>query len=255
MAAKDLDQIVQANPEANGLAIVISNDYTEIKEVESLTGTTVDAKHMMDTFAVLRFATYYQKNIRKERLIEVVHTAASYREYPDSYRRIVVVFSGHGTNEQLFTQEGARVDINDILRPFHPEKAPVLGEIPKLFFIDACRGEKSNPGVYVPRGGEVVPTLHVPEQGNFLIAFSTMPEYRSYEVKGQGGIWITALAKKLKEENDTVLNVLTKVNKEMVEGFRRPGRAKSMQQPELLSRLNEVVNLFKEARGERQIYS
>ena len=250
MAAKDLDQLVQANPEANGLAIVISNDYKEIKEVESLTGTTVDAKHMIDTFTVLKFATYHQQNIRRDRLIEVVHTAASYQEYPDSYRRIAVVFSGHGTNEQLFTQEGARVDINDILRPFHPERAPFLGKIPKLFFIDACRGEKSNPGVYVPRGGELVSTLHVPEQGNFLIAYSTMPEYRSYEVKGQGGIWITALAKKLKEENASILDILTRVNEKMVEEFQRPGRAKSMQQPELLSRLNEEVNLFKEARGE-----
>ena len=250
MATKDLDQLMQECPVANGLAIIISNDYIELKEIESLTGTAVDAKHMMDTFTALNFATYYQKNISKEKLMDVVRSAASYGEYPASYRRIIVVFSGHGTNEQVFTQEGKRVEINDMLRPFHPERAPILGNIPKLFFIDACRGEKTNPGVYVSRGGELVSTLQVPKQGNFLIAYSTMPEYQSYEVKGQGGIWITALAKKLKEENASVLDILTKVNKEMVCEFQRPGRGKSMQQPELLSRLNEEVNLLKESKGE-----
>jgi len=32
-------------------------------------------------------------------------------------------------------------------------------------------------------------TLHIPPEGNFLIAYSTMPHYQSYKLKGEGGIW------------------------------------------------------------------
>jgi len=39
--------------------------------------------------------------------------------------------------------------------------------------------------------------LHIPPEGNFLIAYSMTPHYWSYELKGEGGIWMTSLAEKL----------------------------------------------------------
>ena len=241
--------MVQANPTANGLAIIVSNDYTPLPDLESLTGTYKDALHMKATFEILKFGVLHKHNINKVEFLDLMSQTANFTCYPESYKRVAIVFSGHGANNyQLYMQDGNLIRMEEIFYPFFPERAPLIGSIPKLFFIDACRGEGDNPGVMVPRGGEEVIMSKVPQQSNFLVAYSTIPGYKSYEARGVGGIWLTKLADELKKKDASVLDILTKVNKKMKKKYQRPGWGTFMQQPELVSRLNEGVYLLREAR-------
>lgn len=246
-SATAVHNIVLRNPTANGLALIFSNEYMKTPHWDTLTGTMIDAESMKSTFECLNFAVHYNSNTTRKELLDILHVVASYKKYPSSYRRIVVVFSGHGTiNQQLITEEGEPITVEEMLAVFYPETAPNLGGIPKLFFIDACRGDTGDPGVVVPKGCEDV-TLRVPHHGNFLIAYSTMPNYKSFEQKGKGGIWMTSLAAKLRDEDASVLDILTKVNEELIARFQSLEMQMCVQQPELHSCLNEEVNLWREA--------
>ena len=152
-------------------------------------------------------------------------------------------FSGHGTDEdeseQIFAYDGQTLDIKEeIVLPLTRHKA--VADIPKLFFIDACRGEKS----LVSKGAGAADTTksasdqqyfekgvqHV--EGNYRIDYATIPEHVSY-ANSAGSIWLPVLARALREENDSFQNIADNVKKQV---HQQLGNKK--QQCESVNRLN-----------------
>lgn len=239
--------ITRKNPNANGLAVIISNDYKEIKgsSLRHLHGAERDSEKMKETFKFLKFAVLHVHNYSIGDLMAILQAAAGHR-YPPSYRRIAVVFSGHGISGHIYTGDGKELDLKDIFDQFSISRTPNLGGISRLFFIDACRGNEKNKGVIVPRGGELIKTTIVPVGGNILIAYSTILHYMSYETP-EGGIWMTKLADKLKTDS-SICDILTNINSELVSEFcRSTGKTVDVQQPTFHSQLNEIINLYSEA--------
>ncbi len=242
----DVSTVVSRRQRANGFAVIISNDCAQVEGLEELRGTHIDATLMESTFEKLNFAVLHRCNVTSAQLMELFTCTANCR-YPPSYRRIAIVFSGHGAdNDQLYGQDGKLVKINDMFQLFFPERVHHLGNVPKLFFIDACRGCAHGKMVVVPRGGEEKKAVPVPEQGNYLVAYSTIPGHLSYEVRDAGGVWMPLLASTLLTEDVSVHDVLTKVNEKLLRKYEEPGWV-GIQQPECLSRLNEGVYLLREA--------
>ena len=180
-------------------------------------------------------------------LIKVLDEAKK-MPFSSSYKRLIFAFAGHGNEKgQIITSEGKTVSIEEIIDCL--SKSNDLQRMPKIFFFDACRGKKEDTGRMMPiaRGGEKAPTVRVSvSASNYLVAYSTIDGYRSYEENG-GGIWMQCVARKLLAENKSIMDVLTAVNEEMNAKFQNPKYC--FQVPELTSRLTEPVNLFMEGKG------
>ena len=238
------------NPRVNGLALIFTNDYGEVgasSHLPTLSGARVDGRKMCETMELLNFETHWERNATATVTRRLVRETARCQCLPN-YKRLVFIFSGHGTTKHfLYTQDGKQVNFHDIMKQFYPGQSPHLGAIPKLFFIDACRGSLQTQPVLVTKGGHDV-SLKVPEQSNFLVAYSTMPDHRAHESKETGGIWMNILAEKLRTTDASVLDVLTKVNTELCREF-HTDQVGCYQQPELVSRLNEEVHLLREAKA------
>lgn len=244
---------------ANGLALILSNDYKAVgsPHLSPLPGAVHDGNNMESSLSELNYATCVEPNLSVEGTISLLRAAARYTKYPDTYKRIVIVFSGHGTsNQKLYANDGATFSIEEVVSLFSPKKTPHLGSIPKIFFIDACRGKRIDEGTYVPkgdaataRGGRIVEYLKVPSMGNCLIAYSTLPEHLSYEHKGQGGLWMSCLADKIVSVDKSITDVLIDVNQELMMRFNteRHILKDAIQQPECITRLNEPINFYAEA--------
>ena len=246
----DVLEVIQENQTANGLALILTNSYDTCHRLDTLTGTRSDGDSMKKSFQTLNFSTCHHHNLPKEATLQLLYSVANYHQFPPTYRRIAFIFSGHGAaDHKLYTGEGETINVKDILTAFFPERAPRSGNIAKLFFIDACRGKQSNSGVIVSRSGREIQTLTVPKHGNFLVAYSTIPDHLSYEERAKGGIWITSLADKLCHRNASVHDILSEVNSELISKYQKDCYANFVQQPEFISRLNEKVNLFAEAKS------
>ena len=245
-------------PEANGLAIIISNDYWSSSHFKTLKGAYKDGKNMCQAFKYLKFATHWEPNVTIQRLMELIYDAAHYDLYHllENYKCIAFVFAGHGgTMDHIYMQDDTPVSITDIVQQFLPKSAPHIATLPKLFLIDACRGTKVINPVLIPRGSAEIPQGNVvergvtellssrlPPEGNCLIAYSTMPEHMSYEQSGEGSIWITILAEMLCTSHASIDDILTAVNGKMMEKYQTLLQC-PMQQPEKISRLNKVLVL------------
>ena len=236
------------NPRVNGFALIFTNDYEgEGSHLPTLKGARVDGQRMLETMELLNFETRWEHNATATLTRRVVRETVRCQYLPN-YKRLAFVFSGHGTTKHyLYTQDGKQINFHDIMKQFNPDQSPHIGAIPKLFFIDACRGSLTTQPVLVTKGGHDV-SLKVPEQSNFLVAYSTMPDHRAHESRDQGGIWMSILAEKLKKTDASVLDVLTKVNAELCREF-HTDQVGCYQQPELVSRLNDEVHLLREAKS------
>ena len=207
-----LRESVNRRPVANGLAIIIANENSSDPSHGPLDGPRRNLENMKETFEVLRFATLPILNASKEQVLATVRAATSYKKYPPSYKRIAFVFSGHGDENVIYAHDGA-VETNQVYEPLQPKNAPHLADIPKLFFIDACRGTIDDKGI-VARGKTELPRK--PSYGNYILAYSTMPSMQAYETEEDGGLWMNIVSNKLRTSHKSVLDTLTDVNGELL---------------------------------------
>ena len=124
--------------------------------------------------------------------------------------------------------------------------------------MDASGGPNEDRGVEVvahvkteaPRN-----RIPVPSYGNYVLAFSTMPTMQAYEVKDVGGMWMNIVSKQLRTNRKSILDVLTEVNRELLNEFHLNG-FEVRQQPVLEATLNvKPFGLLEEAEELGKIYS
>ncbi|KAL5502102.1 hypothetical protein EMCRGX_G008824 [Ephydatia muelleri] len=221
-APVDMNAICQINPNAKGIAVVIANRNTQGRTEKPLQGVIVDRDNMERALKILQFAVVTKTDIGRDEMLSLLTAVATYRNYPHTYQRMVMVFSGHGIKDALCTHDGS-VTIDEIKDRFKP------ADCPKLFFIDACRGRFA-----MKKDGTTSPLI------DYLMAFSTMPDHVSYEDSTYGGYWMSLLSRKLFEDK-SIFDVLTIVNADLKKKYPKT------QQPALDSALNVGVNLFQEA--------
>ena len=226
---------------ANGLAIIVGNERSMVHKARALPGVKKDLEAMKATFETLRFATFPLFNPTSERIKDAVKAAANFIKFPLCYKRIAFVFAGHGDEGVIYTHTGPVELGRDVYGPLQPRNARLLGNMPKLFFIDACRGSEDDEGVrIVSRGND----YRMSSFGNNLMAYSTLQSMKCFEREGGGGLWTQRVATQLCTDERSILEVLTEVNRILEKDT---DMYDYVQQPTLHSTLHETVNLLKEA--------
>ena len=135
------------------------------------------------------------------------------------------------------------IDVEEITSLFRGDKCPQLITKPKLFFIQACRGIKTDPGSAVSKrgpgqGDDIVPdsegkemVVKVPSEADFLIAYSTTKHYVSYrkftdnvqlmaqQSATMGSWFISSMVQVFRaySHRDDLMTMLTRVNKSLAE--------------------------------------
>ena len=118
-------------------------------------------------------------------------------------KAIVFAFSGHGTKDNIIlANDGGAIFLRDVVKPLveYASIGPTSHLIPKLFFIDACRGQNT---IIVPEAKGDTDVNDI--QGNFNIEFATIDDHKAFT-----DTWMAVLARELRRNNDTYQHVLAK---------------------------------------------
>ena len=241
---------------AHGLALLIGCKTSFNPKHSPLEGVEGDLYLLKNTFSKLGFDTVNLLDPTREEIIKVVDLIA--RKFPvpmqnntmhPSYRHIVVTFSGHGDLCQVFSKNSSLNLKEEIVNPL-VNTDPVVS---KLFFVDACRGDKIDPGIgynirdFIDGGspGRIVARganeIRLPSRGNYLLAFSTLPGMKSFEDNECGSFWMQLLCRALLENDgkSSILDLLTVVNQKLILKFNE--MISTLQQPIFMSCLNDVI--------------
>ena len=155
----------------------------------------------------------------------------------------------HGNEEGILGIDSQAIPVDDITAKFQGgNQCPQLVTKPKLFFLQACRGDVDDKGYYVPRGPssqdvyadsdnfQEMP-VKLPSDADFLIAYSTTRGYVSHRRftdsartaaaygESLGSWFISCLVQVLlaNSNKEDLMTMLTRVNKAMSEFYTEGG--------------------------------
>ena len=233
-----------------GLAILVTCDYGGGKEgLGALPGTKEDARELTETFIkYLGYAPHVLHNPTKVELQAKMQEVSDMLEIAEGDQKVIVfAFSGHGCSrgsaEKLYTNDGEVLDFQDeIVLPLTRQDNAYI--IPKLFFIDACRGSETLS--VVSKGSETNEATaadgnspkayfeklvqHV--SGNFRIDYATIPRHVSYAGTG-GSLWMPKMARAIREHYSSIQDISAAVKSEVHKAL-----GENKQQCESVDRMN-----------------
>jgi caspase 7 len=210
------------NHPKRGCAVIINNK--NFAKMPVRTGTDKDANAMYELLDTLRFEHILKYNDltasnMKEKLKE-----ASQINHKDSDCFVCVILS-HGEKDTIWGTDKT-VPVEDLVLPFKGHNCPTLAGKPKIFFIQACRGDKVDGGVNVADAVgygklEDIDVRRIPTEADFLMAYSVVPGHYAWRHQHRGSWFIQAVFDVIKNNwrEMNLLNMMTRVNRKVAYEF------------------------------------
>lgn len=86
-----------------------------------------------------------------------------------------MVVLSHGDEGKIYAKD-ADYPPDTLWNPFSGDRCPTLAGKPKIFFIQACRGSKVDPGAkrtFLARDSSAAATYTIPAMADMLVMYST----------------------------------------------------------------------------------
>ncbi|MBN3325089.1 CLCN1 protein, partial [Atractosteus spatula] len=152
---KHCQQSYKMSSRPRGLALVISNvDFQPVTpDLEPRAGGEVDEETLSRLFTELDFRVTVHRNQTAQEIrasLEQFSQSSELRAVDSS----VVCLLSHGVEGAVYGTDGQLVELDWVLEVFDNAHCPQLQNKPKMFFIQACRGEDTDSGVDQSDGPE-----------------------------------------------------------------------------------------------------
>ena len=172
-------------------------------------GSAVDSQQLMDTFQGLGFQVILRKDLGMKALRLTLKQVASL-DHTNSDCFVCIVLT-HGDHGILYASDN-RYPIDNLFKYFLGNVCPTLVGKPKMFFIQACQGNRLDPGVIVQADAhDSAGFFKIPTYADFLIAYSSIPGFYSFRNTEKGCWFIRALVQSLQEfhQHYDLLTIMT----------------------------------------------
>uniref|UniRef100_H2ZXX5 Caspase-6 n=3 Tax=Latimeria chalumnae TaxID=7897 RepID=H2ZXX5_LATCH len=215
------------NHKKRGVALIFNQErffwYLAMPERH---GTNADKENLTRSLRKLDFEVQCFDNLKASEILEKVHEVSkSSHVDADCF---FCIFLSHGENDHVFAYD-AKIKIQDLTDLFKGDHCQSLVGKPKIFLIQACRGEKHDEPVVpmdvvdnadtLPGTNEVVAdaaaVYTLPAGADFLMCYSVAEGYYSHRETINGSWYVQDLCHMLKEYGSSLefTEILTVVNR------------------------------------------
>ena len=243
----DSVEVYPMNAKPRGIALIInieffypSNEKTqkelERERLDSRQGSEKDLKALARLFEALDFKVKTNRNLKKSELTKVLDDVCC--DDHSAYDCFVLCLMSHGKEGAFYCADGEIILLETVTDFFSNSKCTTLKGKPKLFFIQACRGNvketgvvKDSPNSPVPQQPSTndddeeedrgynfsFPQVIIPDHADILMAYSTVSGFASFRNPRDGSRFVRCLVEVFKEKasHEDVLSMLTMVNAEI----------------------------------------
>lgn len=163
----------------------------------------VSAK-LKEVFQWLGFEVEVHRDLSMQAMVSLLNEL-SQRDHSQFDCFVCCVLS-HGLEGTVYGVDGKKVKLRDLTGHFSGHCCRSLTEKPKIFFIQACQGNKEQQIVYIQADGlrsrslttdAAVPKNSIPTDADFLLGMATIPQYASFRDRREGTWFIQSLCEKL----------------------------------------------------------
>ncbi|CAH1271382.1 CASP10 [Branchiostoma lanceolatum] len=212
-------------PETNGRALIINNTRFTTSEMSERTTAEGDPQKLAEAFLSqqVNIDVKTHQNLDLSTMLYVLQDEAN-RDHSDEDFFACCIMS-HGTQGKVFAADGFSAELLDILSLFNGNRCPSLMGKPKLFFIQACQGDKDQTveiaGAHSDANDSPSPILaYLSTEADFFLALATVPGYVAYRREG-GADFVNVLANVLKEDGKSqdLMSMMATVSRELNERY------------------------------------
>ncbi|NWV48918.1 CASPA protein, partial [Daphoenositta chrysoptera] len=223
-----------------GFCLIINN--VNFKSSQRM-GSFKDAEQLERVFTWLGLDVRTYTDLTSRDIGRLMQTWQHLQDHKDRNCFICCILS-HGESGAIYGTDEKLVLTHTLMSHFTAKQCPQLAAKPKLFFIQACQGNKIQRPVYVDTDAQT-PDLSslqessslfesIPEEADFLLSMATVDGYVSFRHIKEGSWYIQALCSKLQllvPRGEDILSILTQVNEDVAGRVSPSGTKKQMPQP------------------------
>ncbi|XP_039692738.1 caspase-14-like [Pteropus medius] len=186
-------------------------------------GADQDVKLMKDWLGQCHFEYTLCIDPDKEELLEKL---TSFRDGLNGIKNEIgcclVTLMSHGENGFIKMEDGDRVSLENVFEMFNNKNCPALHEKPKIFIIQACRGERRDNGVETDDepmdSDDVSEKKRLPTFSDYFIIYPTQADHVALRHPRTGSVMIEAMTNVFKQYGNRwhIADFFTKVNNRVV---------------------------------------
>ncbi|XP_046391987.1 caspase-1-like isoform X2 [Ischnura elegans] len=200
--------------ERRGYFLILNHDKFDCPNMDR-PGSEVDVNELKTTAAALGFEPIICNNLTYQEISETINKVATMDHSNADCLGIAVLT--HGEHHGYLHAKDCLYSVEKLWTPFTADACPTLAGKPKLFFIQACRGQRLDEGIAVRRTetDSGVNSYKIPSIADFLISYSTVDGYYSWRNPENGTWFIRSLCEELRDwapRGKEFLQILVKVH-------------------------------------------
>lgn len=202
-------------------------------------GAPVDQRNLFLTFEFLQYKVEVHENCTSTEMIDLMKEMSS-RDH-SQYDSFVCCILSHGEEGKVFGADSLPVELRDITGLIKGTFCRTLIDKPKLFFVQACRGEAEDPGIKVVSDGN----SSLPVEADFLFGYATPPGNAAYRSRRHGSWFISELCQVFSQDSQVLGlgSMMKKVNRKVSDAYTKEGHK---QCTEVVDRLRKEVHFFRD---------
>ncbi|KAM4707434.1 caspase-6 [Discoglossus pictus] len=215
------------NNKRRGLALIFNHEWFFWKlTLSERRGTNADRDNLKRRLTDLGFEVESYDNLKTDEVQEKIRQASE-RDHSDA-DCFLCVFLSHGEDKHIYTYD-AKIEIQELTHLFKGDQCPSLVGKPKIFIIQACRGDKHDEPVLArdaidsavdtPDTNQVevdaASVYTLPSGADFIMCYSVAEGYYSHRETMFGSWYIQDLCDTIKTYGNTLefTELLTLVNR------------------------------------------
>ena len=163
-----------------GIALIISNEHFGGNQLlRDRQGNEKDIEHLEHLWSSLHFEVQVRRDLNSQDIYNVMRETSTLDH--SQFDCFVCCLLSHGASGGIYGIDSELVEIKDITSLFKGVACPSLCNKPKLFFIQACRGQSFDRGAQMYADAtEVSPEDALrhnaePNESHFLLGYATPP--------------------------------------------------------------------------------
>ncbi|KAI8488556.1 Casp10p [Branchiostoma belcheri] len=181
-----------------GVAVIINNIHFE--DIAVRDGAEADTDRLREVFENLGFTVVTFTDLDHSKMVAALKDQG--KADHSNHDCFVCCIMSHGTMGKVFSSDDVGIDICELMKPVNAKKCPSLKGKPKLFFIQACQGEKTQGRESFDGDHDVKPIPFICNEADFFLGLSTVPGYVAWR-DPDGAAYVKHLAKILKDFGPT----------------------------------------------------
>ncbi|XP_056603435.1 caspase-6-like [Triplophysa dalaica] len=225
LAPENPNEEYKMNHKRRGIALIFNHEsfFWQLR-LNNRNGTNADNSNLIRRFDELGFDVRAYENQKRDKVLEILEGVAA-ADHVDA-DCFVCIFLSHGENGHVFAYD-AQIDVQEMTALFKGDKCRSLVGKPKIFILQACRGDKHDEAVTPldvvdnEMANEVVVDAGVactlPAGADFIMCYSVAEGYYSHREVINGSWYIQDLCEILRRYGSTLefTELLTLVNRKV----------------------------------------